>query len=76
MIWSKTFFIWYTKSDLQNKFRDELEENIFSCMELSRQSYQDIVSMPLQRFYNYLQWKTKYDEDKRKLIEEHYAHNK
>ena len=40
-------------------------------MELSHQSYRDIVSMPLQRFYNYLKWKSKLEEDRRKSIEEH-----
>ena len=40
-------------------------------MELSNQSYKDTVSMPLQRFYTYLKWKSKLEEDRRKSIEEH-----
>lgn len=71
MIWSRTFFVWCTQSDLQNKFREELEENIFACMEMSNQSYRDISFMPLQRFYNYLKWKSKLEEDRRNTIEEH-----
>ncbi len=71
MTWSRTFFVWCTRSDLQNKFRDELEENIFACMEMSNQSYKHVVSMPLQRFYNYLKWKSKLEEERRKAMEEH-----
>jgi len=44
--------------------------NIFSCMELSKQGYQDVVDMPIKRFYNYLKWKTDLEEDKKKMIEE------
>jgi len=38
---------------------------------MSNQSYRDISFMPLQRFYNYLKWKSKLEEDRRKTIEEH-----
>jgi hypothetical protein len=40
-------------------------------MEMSEQSYIDVVSMPLQRFYNYLKWKTKLEEERRNSMEEH-----
>jgi len=39
-------------------------------MEMSRQSYNDVVSMPVKRFYNYLKWKTDLEEEKQKLMEE------
>jgi len=39
-------------------------------MELSKQSYLQILEMPIQRFYNYLKWKTELEEEKRKLMEE------
>ncbi len=39
-------------------------------MEMSKQSYKDIMSMPVQRFYNYLKWKASLEDDKRKMLEE------
>ncbi len=39
-------------------------------MELSAQSYIDIMQMPIIRFYNYLKWKIKIEEEKQKLIAE------
>jgi len=39
-------------------------------MELSKQGYQDVVDMPIKRFYNYLKWKTDLEDDKKKMIEE------
>ena len=37
-------------------------------MEMSKQSYTEVVLMPVKRFYNYLKWKTDVEEDKRKMI--------
>jgi len=37
-------------------------------MEMSKQSYPQIVAMPVKRFYNYLKWKTDLEDEKRKLI--------
>jgi hypothetical protein len=39
-------------------------------MELSKQSYPEIINMPVERFYNYLDWKIKLEEDKQKQIKE------
>jgi hypothetical protein len=39
-------------------------------MEMSKQGYQDVVDMPIKRFYNYLKWKSDLEEDKKKMIEE------
>jgi len=50
-----------------------LESNIFACMEMSRQSYQNVTDMPIKRFYNYLKWKTDLEEDKKKTIDEEIA---
>ena len=41
-------------------------------MEMSKQSYKDIITMPLQRFYNYLSWKSKFDDEKNKMIDERF----
>lgn len=64
----KTFFAWCTQSDQINKYRDTLEKNIFSCMEMSKQSYPEVSKMPVKRFYNYLKWKTDLEEEKQKMI--------
>lgn len=37
-------------------------------MELMHQQYDDIMDMPVQRFYNMLKWKTNLEEEKRKLL--------
>lgn len=39
-------------------------------MEMSKQSYAETVDMPVNRFYNYLKWKTDLEEEKRKMISE------
>ena len=53
-----------------NQYRETLESNVFACMELSKQSYPDTVKMPVNRFQNYLKWKIKLDEDKKKALDE------
>ena len=37
-------------------------------MEMSNQSYSDIMSMPVKRFYSYLKWKSTIEEEKQKQI--------
>ena len=39
-------------------------------MEMSKQSWVDIVEMPVQRLYGYMKWKDKLEEEKQKLMEE------
>jgi len=39
-------------------------------MELSKQGYPDTIDMPVNRFQNYLKWKIKLDEDKKKALDE------
>jgi len=51
-------------------FKKELAENIYSCMEMSRQSYIDVILMPVKRFQDYLKWKTQLEEGKQKRLEE------
>ena len=47
-----------------------MSENIFACMEMSHQSYIDVVMMPVKRFTDYLKWKSKLEEERHKKIEE------
>lgn len=70
MIWWKTFFVWCTQSDSINKYRVTLDKNIYSCMEMSKQSYQEVMAMPVKKFYDYLKWKSDLEEEKRKMIQE------
>jgi len=42
-------------------------------MEMSTQSYSDTIEMPVKRFQNYLKWKTKLEDDKRKSLDEEIA---
>jgi hypothetical protein len=39
-------------------------------MEMSKQSYIDVISMPIQRFYSYLKWKSDLEEEKKKMVAE------
>jgi len=39
-------------------------------MEWSKQSYEEVVNMPVQRLNDYLNWKHNLEEEKRKLMEE------
>lgn len=52
------------------QFKKNLASNIFSCMELSGQSYPEVVNMPVKRFYDYLKWKTDLEDEKQKMIRE------
>ncbi len=51
-------------------YRKNLEIEVFTCMELSNQSYIEVMSMPVNRLSNYLKWKSDLEENKRKLIQE------
>lgn len=53
-----------------DEYIDQLEKNIYSCMEMSKQSYDEIMKMPVQRFYGYLKWKSDLEEEKKKMIAE------
>lgn len=39
-------------------------------MEMSGQSYLDIIAMPIQRFYNYVKWKVDLEEERKKQMAE------
>jgi hypothetical protein len=39
-------------------------------MEMSTQSYPDTMDMPVKRFQNYLRWKTKLEDEKKKALDE------
>jgi len=55
------------------KYREIMDENIFSCMELTKQNYESIMVMPIKRFNDFLKWKLKLEEDKENLMKEELA---
>ena len=67
ILWT-TFFVWCTQSNSINRYRDTLDKNIYSCMEMSKQSYADVTKMPVKKFYDYLKWKSTLEEEKRKMM--------
>ena len=56
--------------DNVEQYRKALAADIFTCMELSNQSFPDVVSMPIKKFYDYMKWKTELEEEKQRRIEE------
>jgi len=39
-------------------------------MEMSKQSYKDVMAMPIQKLHNYLKWKADLEEEKQKMMDE------
>lgn len=71
LIWWKIFFVWYDNYDnTVEQYKKTLRENIFACMEYSKQPYESVLSMPILRFQEYLKWKTDLEEEKMKNIED------
>ena len=56
--------------DSIEKYRKSLAADIFTCMELSGQPFDNVVEMPLQKFYGYMKWKTDLEEEKQRRIDE------
>lgn len=69
ILW-KAFFVHCSQHEEINSFKETLSENIFSCMEMSKQSYIETIMMPVQRFQDYLKWKTQLEEEKQKRYDE------
>jgi hypothetical protein len=44
-------------------------------MEIGKQQWSSIQTMPLKTLYDYLEWKSKLEEEKAKLIESAKNHN-
>jgi len=55
------------------EYRQILHDNVFSCMEMSKQSWIDTMMMPVKTFSDYLKWKSTLEEEKKKLMEEEAA---
>lgn len=73
MIWSITFFVWYTCSTSDESidtFRNNWNDEVFSAIEMLGQQYDTVMGMPVLKLKKMLQWKNKLEEDKEKLIKE------
>lgn len=39
-------------------------------MEMSKQSYTDVILMPVKRLHSYMKWKSRLEEEKQKKFDE------
>ncbi len=69
LIWSITFFAHSSNSDEISEYRKDISENIFACMEWSKQSYIEVLQMPVKKLHDYMRWKMKLEEEKEKSME-------
>lgn len=53
-----------------DNYRETLDENIYAMIEMGHQNHNSIMKMPVKRFYGYLEWKAKLEEEKRKKMDE------
>jgi hypothetical protein len=44
-------------------WKRDFQSNVFYTMELSKQSYSEIMNLPVKRFHDYVDWKIKYNKD-------------
>lgn len=67
-----TFFEWLCNPKLEDIERSKrnLEENIFTLMELMGVGYNDILIMPYSTLISALKWKVEIENEKKKKIEE------
>lgn len=71
LIYLLTFFVWYNHPNSDehiDQYKTNLNDNIFTCMELMKISYHDVVLMPVYKFYELLKWKQRLEEEKTKMI--------
>ena len=52
------------------KYKQDVNESIFTCMEASKQSYVECMLMPYKTLQDYLVWKAKLEEEKQKRVNE------
>jgi uncharacterized protein involved in tolerance to divalent cations len=73
LIWSITFFEWYTASNSDDeieRFKKNWREDVFSAIEMLHQQYDTVMNMPVEKLKSLLRWKEKLEQDKEKLIKE------
>lgn len=47
-----------------------MDQNIFTCMDLTGQKYLDIMHMPIKFFLDFIKWKIQIEEEKQKKIDD------
>jgi len=47
-----------------------INQNIFTCMDMTGQKYIDIMFMPVKTFLDFIKWKVEVEEEKHKQIQE------
>lgn len=59
-------FAHYLSDDNITKYLEATREDVFLAMELSGNSFGDIIEMPVGELSKYLEWKIKFDKEKQK----------
>lgn len=67
---SSSFFEWWQDPESITKFRETMDENIRSLMELMHQDWGTIMFMPYRFFVDTLKWKIELEEEKRNKLTE------
>lgn len=73
MILWKTFFVWSTLHNDIAEYRKNLQENIFTAIELMKQPYLSVMMMPVKRFKDLIKWKSEVEEERQKIMKEEEA---
>ena len=47
-----------------------MDQNMFTCMDLTGQKYLDIMYMPVKTFLDFIKWKMQVEEEKNKKIDD------
>lgn len=67
---STIFFQWFTQTDNITTYKNNLIQNIFSCIEMLSMDYFSVMNMPIKRFYDLLKWKSDLEEERQKQLEQ------
>ena len=73
MIWSITFFVWYTQSNSGieiEKYKKNWEDEVFAAVEMLKQPYDTVVNMSVQKLKSLLKWKNRLEDEKEKIMKE------
>jgi len=70
------FFDWFNRTKEIENSRQNLEENIYSVIEIFHVGYNDVLDMPYTSFLGILKWKSDLEEERKKKMEEKINENK
>jgi len=70
------FFDWFNRTKEIENSRQNLEENIYSVIEIFHVGYNDVLGMPYNSFLGILKWKSDLEEERKKKMEEKINENK